>query len=659
MKTNLDIPLKKLPDIQNIAEYLEDEDLATIATRVIEDYEADNQSRAHWLERYNRYLKQAVQVQEIKNFPFAGASNVKYPLTTTACLQFHARAYPMLVPSKNLVMTRVLGEDSDGEKQDRAERVQLHMNYQLKEQMKDWEEGHDKLLLTLPLTGCEFKKVYYDSGKDVNVAEHVLARDLVVHYYAKSLEDASRKTQVLELSTNKLLSLVREGLFLDCYFDEDDIGTPIQDASIKEAQDERQGIKEPKKDSDTPHMLLEWHGFLDLDGDGYREPYIVTVHKDKHKVLRIVARFQPDAVRSNAQGEVIEIEPDEYFVQYNFIPSPDGGIYGIGFGTLVGPLNDAVDTLINQLIDAGKQANLQAGFISKHFRLRAGDLKFKLGEWKQVNVSGQDIQSGIFPLPTKEPSGTLFELAKFLINAGERLTSTTDMMVGENPGQNQKATTTQAVLDQGQKVFTAIYKRIRNTMTKEFMTFYKLNSIYLDEAEYYDFLDASDLNINGAAILREDYQKGGFVLKPTADPNAVTQLQKVEKAQFVLQLVPMGTIDPKAATKRALEAAEIDHIAELIPEQTGPTPQEQMAIRQFQRDEETHQVDTAVKLDEQRRKNIETEIHAKEVGADVVHKAAQMEMDSMGMGLDATQKARESSIKEKQVKAKEAKPKAK
>jgi chaperonin GroES len=638
--------IKKLPDEKNIADLLDEETLGKIARRVIEDYTEDENSRAEWLIRYNNAMKLALQVWEERTWPWRRASNVKYPLVTTAALSFHARAYPMLLPSKNILMAKIYGRSDARGHGERARRVQSFMNYQLMEEMDNWIPDMDKLLITLPITGTEFKKVYYDPEKKQNVSELVLSKDLVVHYYAKSIEDASRKTELIHLSHNQMLERINEGLFLDIFKGDTQEYQPTNYPTIpqetKEVSDKVQGKQEPKQDSDTPHTLLEWHGYYDLDEDGYREPYVVTVHKEKEKVLRIAARFQSENVKIR-DGQVVSIKPDEYYTQYTFIPSPDGGIYGLGFGTLVGPLNEAVNSLVNQLVDAGTLSNMQSGFISKSLRLRSGPLTFEPGEWKQVNATGLDLAQGLFPLPVREPSQTLFSLMTFLINAGERLTSTTDLMMGENPGQNQKATTTQIVFEQGQRVFTAIYKRIRHNMAKEFLMLYDLNALYLDKKFYRQYF-AEVENYHGGEELNDDFVIGHDFMKiiPTADPNAISHLQKAEKLVMIGQLLQLGTINPHEYTRRYLEELEVDDPeALIIPPPQGPSIEEM----ELQLKAQEQQVDSEIKMREQDRKEIETLIKymlAQEKG----------DVDAVKAGIESAIKQKELSIRGQEAAAK-------
>lgn len=645
----LDIEIKSLPDVVNIATMLGEEELTKIATRVIEDYKEDNQSRSEWLERRAKAMKLALQVYEEKNWPWPKASNIKYPLMTMASLAFHARAYPMLIPSKNILMSKLLGFTNDI-RSEMARRVQAHMNYQLSDEMENWEEEMDRLLITLPITGSEFKKIYYDEEKGTNCSTLINAENLVINYYAKSLAEASRKTEIINFTYNQLIEKIRAELFLDCLDKLNEAGVMEKSPTIQEVQEKVQGTMEPKEDSDTPHTVLEWHGFLDLDEDGYKEPYVVTVHKDLNKVLRIVARFQSENVTIK-DGKIVKIVPDEYYTQYIFIPSPDGGIYGIGFGTLVGPLNEAVNSLINQLVDAGTLSNLQGGFISKALRVRSGQWPVQPGQWLQVNATGQEISKGLFQIPAKEPSAVLFNLITFLISSGERLTSTTDIMTGENPGQNQKATTTQAVIEQGHKVFTAIYKRIRAALSNEFLMLYKLNSIYLDPKEYRKFLYQTEGREYTTEEIKQDYVQGReyFKVIPTADPNAISHLQKMEKLQAIGQLLQLGTINPLEYTKRYLEVLEVDSPeALMIPPPQGPTPEE----IELQLEAQNSQVDNMIKMREQDRKEMET-LHK------VNKEGKQLELESFKVGAEVGSNDRKLDIDEKKAQKEKPKPNGK
>ena len=546
----------------NVAELLNDKALDEIGQDALQGYEDDVASRYEWEDRNEQWMNLAAQVVEQKSFPWENSSNVKYPLLTTAAIQFHARAYPSLVPNADLVKTRVVGFDHDGSKRDKAIRISKHMTYQLIEEMEEWEEDMDRLLLTLPIVGCAFKKTYFSVLLGRNVSEMITAKDLVVDYWAKDLKSAQRISHKIYLSQNEVVERIRKGIFLDL---------PLGSSSATEHEgslDEIQGTSPAGESDDSPYMFIEQHCWLDLDDDGYAEPYIVTFEEGSGDVFRIVPRYDEKRVEFNDKGEVAKINPIEYFTKFSFIPNPDGGFYDVGFGILLGPINDTSNTIINQLIDAGTLSNLQSGFLGRGARLKRGDTRFVPGEWKQVNASGDDLRKNVFPMPVREPSGVLFNLLSLLLDSGKSLANTTDVLMGENPGQNQPASTTMAVIEQGLKVFTAIYKRIHRGLKQEFKKLFVLNSLYLPEKVYFAVLDPSEEEVQ--TIGKSDYTEGVLDVIPASDSNIVSEAQKLAKAQGLMELLQLGTVNPMVVTQRILEAQEQPGIEELM---TMPPPQ--------------------------------------------------------------------------------------
>jgi len=551
----------------NIAEHLDEALLTTIGQEVSDGYKADLESRSALEELLDKWTKLALQVTDKKTYPWRNASNVKYPLLATAAMQFSARAYPTLVPSNGkVVKCKMLGFDPTGEKLKRAERVGKYMSYQVMDVMEEWEEEMDKLLITLTICGTVFKKSYFDPGKRRNVSCVVMPKSLVVNYWAKSLEDAERVTEIIPLSKRRVMENKNLGLFLDV-----DLANPVGDSSRK--IDTTHELTEPAVDNTTPYTFLEQHTYLDLDEDGYGEPYIVTVEEQSKKVVRIVARYDEDSVKMDQDEKLLFIEPVQYYTKYGFIPNPDGGFYDIGFGRLLGSINESVDTLINQLIDSGTLSNLQSGFLGKGLRVKLGDYNFTPGEWKTVNSTGDDLKKAIFPLPVREPSAVLMQLLQYLVTSGKELASVAEIFVGKMPGQNTPATTTMASIEQGMKVFTAVYKRIYRSMSKEFQKLYLLNRNYANPQEYVSFLDQP--------IQQEDFQGPADDIIPAADPNAVSSQEKQAKVQAVGQLLQLGTLNPMEYTKMYLEAFEIEPTEQLVMQpQPQPDPKAQAAEQQ-------------------------------------------------------------------------------
>ena len=532
----------------NVAELLSDKHLEKMGINCFDGYKLDLESRKDFDKLLDKWTKLAIQISEDKSYPWPKASNVKYPLLAIASMQFAARAYPSLVPSNGqVVKVKVLGYDRDGMKRTRADRVSKFMSWQLMDEMEEWEEEHDRLLITLPVVGTMFKKTYWDSMKQRNVSCLVMPKELIVNYWAKNLNDVERITEIHYMSARKIQEKIRTGLYLDV-----DLGEPVisSDNQTQEMTTNPSQLMKPSRvDHTTPFTILEQHCYCDLDKDGYAEPYIVTFEENSKKVLRVVARFTPQGVVMNEDNEVAYITAQQYYTKYGFVPNPDGGFYDIGFGRLLGTVNEAVDTLINQVIDGGSMSNLQAGFIAKGLRMKMGETRFTPGEWKHVNATGQDLKAGIFPLPTREPSAILMNLVTFLVTSGKELASVAEIMVGKMPGQNTPATTTMASIEQGMKVFTAIYKRVFRSMTQEFRKLYQLNKTYLNPETEVEFSDEP--------MPKSDFDGPENDILPAADPASVSAQEKQAKATAVMQLLPLGTVDPVWATQQYFEAFEI------------------------------------------------------------------------------------------------------
>jgi chaperonin GroES len=546
----------------NIAEKLDDEELEEISTEVKRGYESDLSSMKDWLDANKEWSKLARQVKEEKTFPWPGASNIKYPLISTAALQFSARAYPSLVPAdKKVVGTRVYGADPSGEKRKKADRIATFMSWQVTEDMPQWEEEMDKLLIMNPVLGQSYKKTYFCPIQEKNESYLVYPENFVTDYWTRDLCTSMRYSEIIPMTEQDIIEHQLRDYFLDV-----DLGEPTGDKAPNNADQKSNDTR----DYTTPYTIIETHTWLDLDEDELREPYIVWWELNSGKILRIQARFTAKDIKINDDHEVVGYKAKNYYTKFGFIPNPDGSFFDLGFGHLLGPINEAVNSIINQLVDSGTLQNLQGGFIAKGLRLNMADTTWIPGQWKAVNATGDDLRKQIVPLPTKEPAPVLFQLLGMLVQSGKELASVAEIFTGKMPGQNTPATTTQATIEQGMKVFTAIYKRLYRSLDEEFKKLFELNETYLNPETYAAVLDEP--------VGPEDFDKDEFDIVPAADPTATTQGEKMQKAQVVMQLLSTGLIDPTKAVMRFLDAAEIPNWQELIPgmAETGkPMPPQQ------------------------------------------------------------------------------------
>jgi chaperonin GroES len=331
-------------------------------------------------------------------------------------------------------------------------------------------------------------------------------------------------------------------------------------------QAQAMGSSNDADDMDAPHEFLEQHRSWDLDDDGYAEPYIVTVHKESRQVVRIVARYDADGIKfSNLTHKIVKIDPIHYYTKYDFIPNPDGGIYSVGFGQLLRPINEAVNTTLNQLLDAGTLANTGGGFIGKGLSMNAGAIRFVMGEYKTVNVAGGTLRDNIVPMPFPGPSPVLFNLLGMLIASGKEVAAIKDVLTGEGGSANTPATTTLAMIEQGLKVFTAIYKRVHRSLKMELNKLYRLNRVYGDEKSEYKVGDTWKV------ISKQDYVLGSGV-EPVSDPTMISDMQRLGRAQFQMQFMNDPYFDGYEIRKDILQAANVENIDKKLHRQPPQNP---------------------------------------------------------------------------------------
>lgn len=544
----------KLEDIRkskNIISLLDKDDsedrkqLNLIANSVVNGYRVDEASRADWKKTVDKAMDMATQTKSAKSFPWPKSSNVQYPLIYDATTAFAARVIPEIITPDKIVKLRIVGKDKDEQKYLRACRVENFMTYQLAND-PDWYAGVDSLLHILPVVGTAFKKTYYSETEKRNISEVCSPDKICVNYGVTSLESARRITHIITLSINDIIQRQRMGLF-DKNINVDMLKPDGADAN----------------DNDYEVELLEQHCWYDLDDDGYKEPYVVTIHEKTKQILRIVSCIKSI---ERKDGEIVRIIPWQYFTDFHFIKSPDGGFYSMGFGQLLLPINSAINSLMNQLIDAGTLSVTQGGFLGKGLRIKSADFQFKPFEWKMVDAAaGTDLAKSVYQFPVREPSNVLFSLLNTLLQTGKELSASNDAMQGRNNGTNVSENVQNSMVEQGSQVFAAINKRFYNSQTKEYKKLYELNYYNLDDKTYRNVLD------DQAANVKADFDLESNDIVPVADPNLSSQKQRLQRGQALYNL---RTADPRAVDVYILRTLQFDEdqINQICPQPDPNAP---------------------------------------------------------------------------------------
>lgn len=603
----------------NIAEELDELTLAKIGYQCRVGFEEDEATMKDWLDSVDEGLKLAKQVYEYKSDPWPGAASVKLPTISIATLHFAAGAYSELIRDGDVAQVHLPGmspmaqaiqaetpEEAEQiagamgvQMRERADRVKKYMNWQLMEEIEEWEPNMDMLLHVLPPVGCVHKKTVYNPLLGRTETSLCDVKSIVINQGAKSLKRAPRVSERLPImSENDVYERKMMGLFRDVdYFQEGD------------TQDGRE------------YEFIEQHRRYDLDGDGYEEPYIVTCEARTWKVARIVARYEENDILINQQRQVVRIEPINHYSKYEFIPDFEGGYWSLGWAHLYGPLGHSQNTLVNQLLDAGTLANSRPSFVSQMVKFQeGGQLRFKMGEYKRVKAPGMKLADSFYTPPIAEPSQVLFALLGFLTDMGKELTSITDAAIGDVPP-NAQATTVLAMIEQGQKVHNSIHKRVYRALRGELQKVYRLNRVYLDPNEYQRLL-------NVPADPQQDFADDLDVI-PVASPELSSKQQRRAQAEAMRYLaydpagMPVPGVDVQAVARFAF-AQITDDIEQFFPE---PSEEDQAAQMKRMEADDIMLTET-VKQAMATTKKLETEVQKNRAdvvvkGADAKYKAAQ------------------------------------
>ena len=543
----------------NIAEVLEDSVGDPLASELMEKYTNYKESRQEWADSYREGLNLLGFKYITRTEPFRGASSVTHPVLAEAVTQFQAQAYKELLPADGPVRTQILGALSVP-KEEQSKRVKDFMNYQIMDQMKEYEPEFDQMLFYLPLSGSTFKKVYYDDLLGRAVSKFIPAEDLVVPYSATSLEDAEAIIHVIRISQNDLRKQQVNGFYKDI-----DLGEPpIQEDKLKQKELELEGIS--SNGTEDMYTILEMHVNLDLEGfedvnpedgepTGVRLPYIVTIDEANSKIL---------SIRRNYKAEDPLKKKQDYFVHFKFLPGL--GFYGLGLIHMIGGLSRTATVALRQLLDAGTLANLPAGFKTRGVRMRDDAQPLQPGEFRDVDVPGGNIKDQFMQLPFKGPDQTLLQLLNVVVGAGQRFASIADMQVGDG-NQGAAVGTTVALLERGSRVMSAIHKRLYVGMKSEFRLLAQVFKTYLPPVYPYDVPGAS------RQIKVQDFDDKIDIL-PVADPNIFSQTQRISLAQSQLQLAQSNPQmhNLYQAYRSMYDALGVKDVNAILPPPAQPVP---------------------------------------------------------------------------------------
>ena len=499
----------------NLAEIIDESDLSLIGSELQDSFERDKESRSE----YDSIAEEGVDLlgfkSEDSDEPFPGAASSSHPVLAQAVVKFQAKAYKELFPTEGPIRTRIVGSQTP-QKMEQANRVRHFMNYQTQIQMPEYGPELDRLLFYVSLYGSAFKKTYWDISLQRPRTEYIKAQDFYIDYFASDLETAERFTHRYSMSMNEIKKFQMAGTFRDVEVDE----SSISESDAEDASNEVLGITKPFGDTERVE-ILEMHVNLDLPGfedpNGLKLPYIVHM-TDEGVVL---------AIRRNWDEDDVKKEKKLYFTHYYMIPGL--GFYGYGYIHLIGGLTKTATSSMRQLIDAGTFANLPGGFKAHGLRVLAPDEPIAPGEWREVNSPAGDLGKSLQPLPFKEPSGTLYNLMQYVVNAAKEFADSSDNIV-ENASNYGPVGTTMALLEQSSKLFSAVHKRLHNAQSKDLRILARLDHEYLPDMYPYEVAGGAQ------QVFREDFNLKSIDVIPVSDPNMPTEAHRIAKVNAVMQI---------------------------------------------------------------------------------------------------------------------------
>jgi len=531
----------------NLADYISDSALQTLAGDLASDIDNDRNSRKDWEKTYTEGLKLLGLSIEERTEPWNGASGVFHPMITEAVVRFQSETITETFPAQGPVRTKIVGKETS-EKKEAAQRVAADMNFQLTEVMKEFRAEHERMLWSLPATGSAFKKVYFDPSLDRQVSIFIPAEDILLPYGTSDIQACYRVTHQMRKTKNEIVKLQQAGFYIDV-----ELGDPDKAISeINKAKDKETGFSDLNDDRFT---LYESHVDLYLKDDPMCDPeteialpYVVTMIRGTNTVLSVRRNWRED--------DDLHLKR-QHFVHYQYIPG--FGAYGFGLFHLIGGFAKSATSLMRQLIDAGTLSNLPGGLKSRGLRIKGDDTPIAPGEFRDVDVGSGTIRDNILPLPYKEPSQVLMALLGNVVEEGRRFAATADMKVSDM-GANAPVGSTLALLERQLKVMTAVQARVHYALKEELQLLAAIIRDYTGDEYTYE-PDGEE----GPRAKASDYRHVDIL--PVSDPNAATLSQRVVQYQAVIQMAQMAPdiYDLPALHRGMLEVLGIKEANKLVP----------------------------------------------------------------------------------------------
>jgi chaperonin GroES len=567
----IELEMAKILETDNVASLLDEGDKSKISSDLSSSITSDIESMSDWKRKYDKALKLARMKDDggDKTFPFVGASRVMMPYVMEAALDFNARVSPDILGRKNICQISEVGK-TDDETGDRADRVSTYINWELTQGIVGWQDAQDKAFILLPIVGTYFKKNWYCPIEEKQKCSLVFPDKLILDHNSNTFESVQRKTFEFKLTRNEVVGKINNESYDEIDLDAVEYGQLID--------------------------FKECHCSLDLDGDGYEEPYIVTIHEGTSDIVSIVKRFDDmDIKRSEDDKDITHIDEEEFFTCTIFLPDPNATFMGMGWGIVLSDLYDTINTGIRQLLDAGTLQNTgsNSGFINGSLiggrtvnRQQKGKIEMIMGQYTQLQGEG-NIRDNIMNFPFAGPSPVMFQLIEYLTTKTKELTMKTNIQAQPN----EAAEMYLARLSEASKSPTSIKNRVYRGLTGELKRIYGIAERYLTDEKYKEILNYDEGNV------KSDFEKVSYDIYPTANPALGSEQEQIQKATLVkndAMAYPVpGVYNVRTALKDYYKALGLsdDQVSGVLPE-PEPNQPDPILMAQVQAQQQLAQAET-------------------------------------------------------------------
>jgi hypothetical protein len=547
---------EEAPDFYaNMAESMDSYDLDTLGMRYVNLLEKDKNAREERDKQYEEGMKRTGLGKDAPGGAnFFGASRAVHPVMAEGCVDFASRAIKELFPPDGPVRTKIMGKVDDL-KSERAERKRDFLNWQITEQIEEFRDEQEQMLTQLPLGGSQFLKLWYDEQKKRPTVEFVPIDRIILPFAASNFYTAQRAAEVHEITEWEYKRRIANGMYIDTA--RITSGQEPDQTRVQKANDKIEG-KQFQDNDDGLRKVYHIYAFLEFEEDkhskGEMAPYILMVDEQSSQVIGLYRNWE--------EGDETMTKLD-WIIEFKFIPWR--GAYAIGLPHLIGGLSAALTGALRALLDSAHINNAATMLKLKGAKISGQTNQIEVTQVAEIEGAPgvDDIRKIAMPMPFNPPSQVLFELLGWLDNAAKGVVTSSEEKIAD-VNSNAPVGTTQALIEQGAAVYSAIHARLHQSQARLIKVLCRLNRWHFDEMQKGDVIE--DL-----AIERKDFERNTDVI-PVSDPHIFSETQRMAQMQAVLQRADAhpDLYDAKAVEERFLKQIKIPNISELLKDVPAP-----------------------------------------------------------------------------------------